>query len=78
MPMCNCVTCQIVTNLHLILTYMIISLSQALIQMIDWYVRFPTMLQGCESIIEMLRGLYAHSLGCLNEAIFHFTEATKV
>lgn len=46
--------------------------------MIDWYVRFPTMLQGCESIIEMLRGLYAHSLGCLNEAIFHFTEATKV
>lgn len=47
-------------------------------QMKDWFVRFPTILQGCESTIEMLRGQYAHSVGCFHEAAFHFTEATKV
>ena len=51
---------------------------QALLQMKKWFIRFPTILQGCESVIEMLRGQYAHSLGCFNEAIFHFIEAVKV
>ncbi|KAL5974879.1 hypothetical protein ACLOJK_031552 [Asimina triloba] len=50
---------------------------EALVQMKSWFVRFPTILQGCESIIEMLRGQYAHSLGCLSEAAFHFIEAAK-
>ncbi|KAJ8445779.1 hypothetical protein Cgig2_000959 [Carnegiea gigantea] len=52
--------------------------SWALAQMRDWYVRFPTILQACECIIEMLRGQYAHSVGCFSEAVFHFAEATKV
>ncbi|CAL9778278.1 unnamed protein product [Musa acuminata subsp. burmannicoides] len=51
---------------------------EALVQMKDWFVRFPTILQGCESTIEMLRGQYAHSVGCFHEAAFHFTEATKL
>ncbi|CAA6654570.1 unnamed protein product [Spirodela intermedia] len=51
---------------------------EALLQMKMWFVRFPTILQGCESIIEMLRGQYAHSVGCFNEAIFHFIEAAKL
>lgn len=42
------------------------------------FVRFPTILQACESVIEMLRGQYAHSVGCYNEAAFHFLEASKV
>ncbi|XXG76874.1 hypothetical protein AAC387_Pa08g1145 [Persea americana] len=50
----------------------------ALVQMKDLFVRFPTILQGCESIIEMLRGQYAHSLGCFYEAAFHFIEAAKL
>lgn len=61
------------------ITYLVILyLMQALLQMKMWFVRFPTILQGCESIIEMLRGQYAHSVGCFNEAIFHFIEAAKV
>ncbi|XP_050371733.1 sister chromatid cohesion protein SCC4 isoform X4 [Argentina anserina] len=32
----------------------------------------------CESTIEMLRGQYAHSVGCYNEAAFHFIEAVKL
>ncbi|KAF3323720.1 MAU2 chromatid cohesion factor [Carex littledalei] len=51
---------------------------EALIQMKHWFVRFPTILQGCESTIEMLRGQYAHSVGCFREAAFHFVEATKL
>ncbi|OVA02200.1 Cohesin loading factor [Macleaya cordata] len=51
---------------------------EALVQMKNWFVRFPTILQGCESIIEMLRGQYAHSLGCFTEAAFHFLEAAKL
>uniref|UniRef100_A0A1D1Z995 MAU2 chromatid cohesion factor n=1 Tax=Anthurium amnicola TaxID=1678845 RepID=A0A1D1Z995_9ARAE len=51
---------------------------EALVQMKTWFIRFPTILQGCESIIEILRGQYAHSVGCFNEAIFHFLEATKL
>lgn len=44
----------------------------------NWFTRFPTILQACESIIEMLRGQYAHSVGCFDEAAFHFVEAAKV
>ncbi|PKA60896.1 hypothetical protein AXF42_Ash006531 [Apostasia shenzhenica] len=51
---------------------------EALVQMRNWFVRFPTILQGCEYIIEMLRGHYAHSVGCFHEAVFHFLEATKL
>lgn len=43
-----------------------------------WFTRFPTILQACESIIEMLRGQYAHSVGCYSEAAFHYIEAAKV
>ncbi|GMH12637.1 hypothetical protein Nepgr_014478 [Nepenthes gracilis] len=51
---------------------------EALVQMRRWYTHFPTILQACESIIEVLRGQYAHSVGCLSEAAFHFTEAAKL
>jgi len=44
----------------------------------NWFMRFPTILQPCECIIEMLRGQYAHSVGCYNEAVFHYIEAVKV
>ena len=47
-------------------------------QMKYWFVRFPTILQASESIIEMLRGQYAHSVGCYSEAAFHYIEAAKV
>ncbi|TVU13731.1 hypothetical protein EJB05_37155, partial [Eragrostis curvula] len=50
----------------------------ALAQMKIWFIRFPTILQGCESTIEMLRGQYAHSVGCFDEAAFHFLEAMKL
>ncbi|WOG95115.1 hypothetical protein DCAR_0314417 [Daucus carota subsp. sativus] len=51
---------------------------KALLQMKSWYVRFPTILQACGSIIEMLRGQYSHSVGCYSEAAFHFIEASKL
>ncbi|KAL4190091.1 hypothetical protein AMTRI_Chr08g210330 [Amborella trichopoda] len=51
---------------------------EALILMKKWFMRFPIILQGCESTIEMLIGQYAHSLGCFNEAASHFIEATKL
>ncbi|KAK7276148.1 hypothetical protein RIF29_17281 [Crotalaria pallida] len=51
---------------------------EALAQMKNWFMRFPTILQACECIIEMLRGQYAHSVGCYNEAAFHFIEAVKL
>ncbi|GAB2274700.1 hypothetical protein Dimus_009471 [Dionaea muscipula] len=51
---------------------------EALVQMRNLYSRFPTILRSCESIIEMLRGQYAHSVGCFGEAAFHFTEAAKL
>lgn len=51
---------------------------EALMQMKNWFIRFPTILQACESIIEMLRGQYAHSVGCCSEAAFHFVEAAKL
>ncbi|KAG9158384.1 hypothetical protein Leryth_013131 [Lithospermum erythrorhizon] len=51
---------------------------EALAQMINWFVRFPTILQTCESMIAMLRGQYAHSVGCYKEATFHFIEASKL
>ncbi|XP_027183780.1 sister chromatid cohesion protein SCC4 [Coffea eugenioides] len=50
----------------------------ALVEMRNWYLRFPTILQACQSIIEMLRGQYAHAMGCYNEAAFHFVEASKM
>lgn len=51
---------------------------KALVQMINWYSHYPTILQGCECTIQMLRGQYAHSVGCFHDAAFHFLEATKV
>ncbi|XVF71011.1 hypothetical protein PTKIN_Ptkin11bG0207400 [Pterospermum kingtungense] len=51
---------------------------EALVQMKNWFTRFPTILQACESIIEMLRGQYAHSVGCYNEAAFHYVVAAKI
>ncbi|XP_027940567.1 sister chromatid cohesion protein SCC4 [Vigna unguiculata] len=51
---------------------------EALVQMKNWFMRFPTILQACECIIEMLRGQYAHSVGCYNEAVFHYIEAVKL
>ncbi|KAK7300586.1 hypothetical protein RJT34_11433 [Clitoria ternatea] len=51
---------------------------EALVQMKNWFLRFPTILQACESIIEMLRGQYAHSVGCYDEAAFHYIEAVKL
>lgn len=50
----------------------------ALVQMKNWFARFPIILQGCESVIQMLRGQYAHSLGCFNEAAFLFIQAAKL
>lgn len=51
---------------------------ESLVQMGNWFTCFPTILQACESIIEMLRGQYAHSVGCFDEAAFHFVEAAKL
>ncbi|KAH6765758.1 Tetratricopeptide repeat superfamily protein [Perilla frutescens var. hirtella] len=51
---------------------------EALVQMKNWFVRFPTILQACESTVEMLRGQYAHSVGYYGEAAFHFLEASKL
>ncbi|KAG4955099.1 hypothetical protein AAZX31_14G192600 [Glycine max] len=51
---------------------------EALVQMKNWFMRFPTILQACECIFEMLRGQYAHSVGCYHEAAFHFIEAVKL
>ncbi|KAK2980410.1 hypothetical protein RJ640_025256 [Escallonia rubra] len=52
--------------------------AHALVQMRNWFIRFPTILQACESIIEMLRGQYAQAVGCYVEAIYHFLEAAKL
>ncbi|XP_021277744.1 uncharacterized protein LOC110411777 [Herrania umbratica] len=51
---------------------------EALVHMKTWFTRFPTILQACEGIIEMLRGQYAHSVGCYSEAAFHYVEAAKI
>ncbi|KAL3828998.1 hypothetical protein ACJIZ3_017800 [Penstemon smallii] len=51
---------------------------EALMEMRSWLIRFPTILQACESTIEILRGQYAHSVGCYSEAAFHFLEASKL
>ncbi|XP_050942561.1 sister chromatid cohesion protein SCC4 isoform X5 [Cucumis melo] len=34
--------------------------------------------EACESMIEMLRGQYAHYVGCYHEATFHYIEAAKL
>lgn len=47
-------------------------------QVKNWFTRFPTILQATESVVEMLRGQYAHSVGCYNEAAYHFIQAAKV
>ena len=44
----------------------------------NWYIRFPTILQACEIIIQMLRGQYGHYVGCYNEAAFHYLKIAKV
>lgn len=51
---------------------------EALVQMRNWFMRFPTILQACESIFEMLRGQYCQSVGCYSEAAFHYIEAAKL
>lgn len=51
---------------------------EALMQVVDWFSRFPTILQGCETTIQMLLGQYAHSVGCFNEAALHFIEAARL
>ncbi|KAI5077473.1 hypothetical protein GOP47_0007297 [Adiantum capillus-veneris] len=51
---------------------------KSLIELLDWFNRFPTILQGCETTIQMLLGHYAHSLGCFNEASLHFQEAARL
>ena len=51
---------------------------KALKQIVDWFERFSTILQGFENTIQMLLGQYAHSLGCFNEVAVHFIEATKL
>jgi MAternally-affected-uncoordination protein len=51
---------------------------EALVDMKNWFTRFPTILQASECMIEMLRGQYSHSVGCYSEAAFHCIEATKV
>ncbi|XP_047253020.1 sister chromatid cohesion protein SCC4 isoform X2 [Capsicum annuum] len=51
---------------------------EALVQMRNWYIRFPTILQACECVIEMLRGQYAHCVGCYDEANYHFLEASRL
>nr|ATG71237.1 tetratricopeptide repeat (TPR)-like superfamily protein [Cupressus sempervirens] len=51
---------------------------EVLVQIIDWFERFPTILQGCENTIQMLLGQYTHSIGCFSEAALHFTIATKL
>ncbi|XP_023731008.1 sister chromatid cohesion protein SCC4 isoform X2 [Lactuca sativa] len=51
---------------------------EALLEMKGWFNRYPTILQACESIIEMLRGQYAHCVACYDEAAFHFVEAAKL
>ncbi|XP_040993384.1 sister chromatid cohesion protein SCC4 [Juglans microcarpa x Juglans regia] len=51
---------------------------EALVQMKNWYIRFPTILQACESIIQMLRGQYSHYVGCYSEAAFHYFEAATL
>ena len=55
-----------------------IEAQEALMQMRNWYIRFPTILQVCECVIEMLRGQYAHCVGCYDEAICHFLEASRL
>ncbi|KAJ8560839.1 hypothetical protein K7X08_022699 [Anisodus acutangulus] len=51
---------------------------KALVQMRNWYIRFPTILQACECVIEMLRGQYSHCAGCYDEANYHFLEASRL
>ncbi|KAG0591394.1 hypothetical protein M758_1G168900 [Ceratodon purpureus] len=51
---------------------------KSLVQLVEWKRRFPTMLQGSESNIQLLLGHYAHSMGCFRESALHFMQASKV
>lgn len=51
---------------------------KSLIQLVEWERRFPTMLQGNESNIQVLLGHYAHSLGYFHESALHFIQASKL
>ena len=62
----------------ILLNLLMLAYLQALVQMRSWFIRFPTILQACESTMEILRGQYAHSAGCYDDAAFHFLEASKV
>ncbi|CAM6094394.1 unnamed protein product [Calypogeia fissa] len=55
-----------------------VAAQEALVQILDCYRRFPTMLQSCESNIHMLVGHYAQSMGSFHEATIHFVEASKL
>ncbi len=52
--------------------------SQSLVQIVDWHERFPRMLQGSQSNVQLLLGHYSHSVGCFHEAALHFLEGAKV
>ncbi|KAL3695207.1 hypothetical protein R1sor_009283 [Riccia sorocarpa] len=56
----------------------LLATQEALVQILDCYSRFATMLQGFESNIHMLLGHYSHTMGCYQEAVFHFGEAFKM
>ncbi|KAL2632427.1 hypothetical protein R1flu_017113 [Riccia fluitans] len=56
----------------------LLATQEALVQILDYYTRFATMLQGFESNIHSLLGHYAHTMGCYQEAVFHFGEAFKM
>lgn len=51
---------------------------KSLMQLLDWFNRFPTILQGCETTIHMLLGHYAHSVGCFSDAALHFQESARL
>lgn len=51
---------------------------KSLVQLVEWKRRYPTMLQGCESNIQLLLGHYAQSLGCFRESAHHFMQASKM
>jgi MAternally-affected-uncoordination protein len=52
--------------------------SQSLVQIVDWHERFPRMLQGSQSNVQLLLGHYSHSVGCFHEAALHFLEGAKL
>ncbi|CAM6075414.1 unnamed protein product [Sphagnum tenellum] len=51
---------------------------ESLVQIVDWHERFPRMLQGSQSNVQLLLGHYSHSVGCFHEAALHFLEGAKL